>query len=321
MPGLVYAGCIVAIDPIEGADRIELATVVCGEGGKWNGVVARGEYTVGDTATVYLQDAVVPPSDSMKFLEKHDWRVRMARFRGAPSECVVVPLCGDYDVGTDLTELLGVTKYVKCVPSTLNGVPCGNFPSFIPKTDEPNFQTAYRLVDAIRGQPWYATVKADGSSTTAYRLGDHFGVCSRNLELGDSEGNGLWRIAREYDLRERLPDGIALQWETVGPGIQKNPLGLGRIEPRAFDAYLIKEQRYMSRCERSELCAVLKFPTVDEIICDLDFDLDKTSMQEMARGHYASGKVREGIVIRPVKEQWVGQSRLSFKVINLDYKD
>ena len=209
--GLAYIGQVTKLMPIAKADRIESAEVFCGVGGRWTGVVKRGQFGLGDRAIVYLQDAVVQPSEELKFLEVSKWRVKMARFRGAPSECVITPVASDEPVGTDLTEALGIVKYVKVLPHNLAGDAIGPFPSFVPKTDEPNFQTAAELIEALRGKPWYARVKADGSSTTAYKYEGRFGVCSRSLELADS-ACAYWRVAKQYELAERLPEGLALQF-------------------------------------------------------------------------------------------------------------
>jgi len=318
--GLAWIGQVTELAPIANADRIELATVICGAGGKWSGVVKKNDFAIGSKAVVYLQDAVVPQCNELAFLASSNWRVKMQRFRGAPSECVIVKCDDANPVGNDVTAIMGVTKYEKPVPGALGGNPVGNFPSFIPKTDEPNFQTAYRLLDALRGQAWYATVKYDGSSTTVYRRGDQFGVCSRNLELFESPC-AFWNVANKYNLRETLPDGIALQFETVGPGIQKNPIGMQSIDGVAFNAYHIDDRRYLHRNEFGELCLKLQFPTAQIVDNGGNFNLDKTALQKLAEGNYPNGKPREGIVIRPYEEQYVGHDRLSFKVINLDYKD
>ena len=82
---MAVIGRIVETAPIEGADRIQQAVVVCGASGKWTGVVGKN-VAVGDTVTVFLQDAVLPPDPRWAFMEKHHWRVRMARFKGMPSE-------------------------------------------------------------------------------------------------------------------------------------------------------------------------------------------------------------------------------------------
>jgi RNA ligase (TIGR02306 family) len=317
--GLAYVGQINQLFPIENADRIVSAEVVCGDGGKWRGVVGKDEFCVGDPCIVYLQDAIVQPSEQLAFLEKCQWRVRMQRFRGSPSECVVTRGGDAGDIGRDLTEALGVQKYEKALPPHMNGVVVGQFPAGIPKTDEPNFQSARKLVEALRGQSWYATVKMDGTSTTAYRRGDHFGVCSRNLELAEYAKNAQWSIALRYDLKSKLPDGIALQFELCGPGVQKNPAGFKQLEAFAFNAWSINQGKYLDRGELESLCQNIGFPVTEINAWGPSFYFDDDELRSVAEGEYQNGKPREGIVIRPATEQWVGHQRLSFKVINLKY--
>ena len=52
--GLVYVGKIIAIDAIPNADQIVSATVVCGTGGKWNGVVRKAELGLNDLCEVSM---------------------------------------------------------------------------------------------------------------------------------------------------------------------------------------------------------------------------------------------------------------------------
>ena len=182
--GLAYVGKIVSLEEIPGADLILSATVVCGKGGKWKGVVCKNDFEIGSECVVFLPDAIIPESDEMRFMQRHGWRVKMRRFRGAPSEVLIVRLRNDLlGIGYDCTEMLGVRKYHKPVPANLAGVAEGEFPGFIPKTDEPNYQAVQDLVDALKGLPYYIAEKADGSSTTAYKYKGKFGVCSRNWEM------------------------------------------------------------------------------------------------------------------------------------------
>ncbi len=323
--GLAYVGRIEKLTPIPDADRIEAAAVVCGKGGRWCGVVQKGQFQPGERCFVYLQDAKVRPSERLAFLEKSQWRVRMQRFRGVPSECVITSpsieiLYRDCGVGDDITDFLGVEKYEKPIPTQLAGTATGGFPSFIPRTDEINFQAAQWMLDTLKGQPWYATVKYDGTSTTAYRNGDHFGVCSRNLELDRWHANAQWSVALKYKLDEKLPDGIALQWETVGPGIQGNPAGFKELDGRAFSAYDFRKHEYLSALDFLGLCFEIKFPAVDVIGRGLSFEFTHDALRLLSEGTYDNGKQREGIVIRPQEEYRLGRSRLSFKVLNLLYK-
>jgi len=169
--GLAYTGKIIAIEQIPNADFIACATVVCGQGGKWRGVVRKAEADIGLLCTVYLPDALITENHAkeygMDFLKSTNYRVKMRRFKGAPSEVVIMPLqIAGGNVGFDCTDMLGVTKYQKPVPENLQGVAKGEFPGFIPKTDEPNYQSVPDLIEALHGHPYYITEKADGSSTT-----------------------------------------------------------------------------------------------------------------------------------------------------------
>lgn len=317
---MVYVGKIISLSPIERADFIESATVVCGRGGKWQGIVRKGQFQLSDLCDVYLPDAVIPPNDHMQFMQATQWRVRMRRFRGAPSEVVIMPISSDCtegrSVGEDRTEFFHVTKYHKPVPVHLQGVAKGEFPGFIPKTDEPNYQSVHPLIESLVGRAWYMTEKADGSSTTAFRYKGNFGVCSRNLELVKSMQNGYWQVAHKYNLEEILPEGIAIQWETCGPKIQGNPMGLKEIDGFLFSAYDIPSHRYLEFNELKSLSTQLSFPMVRVLGEGSAFDAQ--GVETLGEGVYSNGKQREGVVVRSQYNE--GHKPISFKVINLNFE-
>ena len=332
----VHIGMMRDVIPIPGADKIEAVSAVCGSGGRWCGVVQKGQFVVDSPCQVYLQDSLLPQTSEFAFMERYGYRVRMAKFRGMPSEALIWPQTISGNVGDDVTEQAGVTKYEKPIPTCLSGEVYGNFPSFIPKTDEPNFQSVPEMVDVLKGKPYFATVKIDGSSGTVYRLDGHFGVCSRNWELRETEGNAFWRCMTE--LWRNIPKGYAVQFEVAGPGIQGNAMGLKAIQPFAFQVWDITERRYLCYHDFHDFCERLRLPTVDEILAGpLNlFDSDD-ALRAYAEGTYQNGRQREGIVIRPQEEMWlpaiaglndhcsVGISsinrRLSFKVLNLLYRE
>lgn len=320
--GICYVGKIVSFDPIEGADFILKATVVCGEGGKWRGIVKKQDFIIGDVCIVYLPDAILPRIDKFKFMESSGWRVRMRKFKGAPSEVLIMPYDMEvlYEIGANLTCILDVKKYFKPIPANLIGLILGNFPQFIPKTDEPNWQRVPEMVDMLVGRPYYITEKCDGSSTTAYRYKGHFGICSRNRELKETEGNGYWKVARKYNLQESLPDGIALQWETCGPDIQKNPMCLKEIDGFVFSAYNIECQEYMDGHSLINLCHELRMPLAGNVPISMGNSFKKEGIESLGEGFYwNTQQQREGVVVRSF-ENFNGKP-ISFKVINLNYKE
>lgn len=340
---LVYIGKILDLVPVPDAEKIELATVVCGKGGKWRGIVKKGQYQTGDLARTYLPDSLLPHDDEFAFMEKYKWRVRQMRFRGVPSECLIMPgpVSNEKEdgnglgiIGRDITDWAKVTKYFKPIPASLEGIAIGNFPSFIPKTDEPNYQTVPYMLEALKGQRFYSTEKVDGGSATIYWKDEHFGICSRNQEIAEPNmlngrrpvNNAIWDIARRYNLKEKMSVytdcNTAIQFEVIGPGIQKNPSGLRQIEPRLFSVWDIDAQEYWSGARVRHLSENLKIPMVNILLWDEEFTQDYIDLLPLqAEGEYENGHQREGIVVRPMIEQYIGRERLSFKIVNLLYKD
>ncbi len=304
MPELAYVGQVTHIYPIPGADFIESLEVVCGPGGRWRGTAKKGDFAPGVRCEVYLQDALLPQSERFAFLEARGWRT------------------AGLEPGADITELTGVTKYEKPMSANLGGDIRGSFPAFIPKTDEPNFQRAPDLVAALHGRPFYTTLKADGSSGTIFW--DHDGVvrsCSRNFELKERPDTAVWQLVRKYDLaQQRLP--LALQFEIVGPGVQKNRLGLRELEMRLFNVWHIEQRRYLDFADMLAVAQRLGLPVVDLVEVGAAFDLsDDEALRRYAERTYPNGATAEGVVIRPTQEMQVDGERLSFKVINLLYRD
>ena len=314
---LAVIGKVIETCEIDGADLIQQAVVVCGDAGKWSGVVSK-DTEIGQLVTVFLQDAVLPPDPRWAFMERHKWRVRMARFKGVPSECVILPtgpeISMDTQIGTDVTEALGVTKYSKPIPDAMNAEVAGDFPNFLPKTDEPNFQTV-DFKALMSSTEWYMTEKADGTSCTAWVDEDGLHVASRNLELREfsraGKSNVYWQCARKYEL-EKMPISTAVQFEVVGPSIQKNPMGLTVMEARAFAVF----KKIDGRWDKVRLSYLPQsIPSARLIksggICVYTAD----QLRFLAEITYPNGKPGEGIVIRAADQSW------SFKVINLLYKD
>jgi RNA ligase (TIGR02306 family) len=114
--------CFVAkineVKAIEGADNIEQVVI-----GGWNAITKKGEFKEGDKVVVATTDAVIPEalSDLMgvtNYLRKGQ-RVRTVKLRGVYSECLLIPfkylapksLENNVDVGHDMMNILGVTKY------------------------------------------------------------------------------------------------------------------------------------------------------------------------------------------------------------------
>lgn len=157
---------ITDIQPIEGADAIQVATV---DG--WKVVVKKGEFRVGDLA-IYIEIDAWVPTELAPFLSKGQEpreyngvkgeRLRTIKLRGQVSQGLLLRVRErDYDQfistykngvgrhrivleGDDVTEFLEIQKWEAPIPAQLQGQAAGMFPtSLIPKTDQERIQNCF----------------------------------------------------------------------------------------------------------------------------------------------------------------------------------
>src|SRR5712671_3478980 len=180
------------IREIPGADRIEAATVL-----GYQTVIKKGEFRPGDLCVWHEPDTVTAEKPEYEFLRKQTFRLKVSRFKSQVSQGLALPLtilpAASYAVGDDVTELTGIRKYEKPISLNLRGVAKGGFPSWMPKTDEPNLRSYPEALEEFTGRQCVITQKVDGTSATFYLRNGQLGVCSRNLELLEDEASMFWR--------------------------------------------------------------------------------------------------------------------------------
>jgi len=326
------------IEPIEGADKIELATV-----GGWKVVVAKNVgHREGDMVVYCEIDSFLPIEPEFEFLRKSSYkkmvdgtegfRLKTIRLRGQYSQGLIIPLQDAHEIihrntpnisvglfeGLGVTEMLGITKWEPAVPVQLSGTAKGNFPSFLRKTDEERVQNLKKEYEDWKNSDteFYVTEKLDGSSATFYYRDGEFGVCSRNLELKEVEGNTFWEVARKLKLEEKLKElgrNISIQGELIGEGIQKNRYKIKGHTVRFFNVFDIDKFEKVSYDEFVTIINELELQTVP-VITAPGFDLPH-SVVDMIQ--YAEAKSvmndkaeREGVVIRS------RDNKISFKAIS-----
>jgi RNA ligase (TIGR02306 family) len=255
-------------------------------------------------------------------------RLRTIKLRGQLSQGLLLPLgIGVFDVnavleeGTDVSEHLNIVKWEKPMNAQLAGMARGNFPSLIPKTDQERVQNLVKeiAVAAERGAEFEVTEKLEGSSMTCYLIDGVFSVCSRNLDLKETEGNTFWTTARALDIeakmREFNMDNYAIQGELIGPGIQGNIYKLTKPEFRVFDVYSIVDGKYLNPAERRGVIGMMGLPHVPVLFVDKDVRCN--DVQEIllwAEGKSTLGDTeREGIVFKEVN------GGMTFKAISNKY--
>lgn len=151
---------VTSLSPIYGADLIVVATVDSG----WNCVVKKDEFKVGDLGVYFEIDSFLPEIPEFEFLrkgsvrkmgDKTGFRLKTVKLRGVVSQGLLLPFSAvqtlldgkedvDLSLGSDLTKVLGIEKYESEIPAMLSGEFVGDFPYFIPKTDEERIQNLYQ---------------------------------------------------------------------------------------------------------------------------------------------------------------------------------
>lgn len=269
---------VTKIDPIEGANAIELAHI---DG--WQCVVKKGDFKDGDLGVYFEIDSLLPCIEPFLFLESRGrkkiddgsegYRLRTIKLRGVLSQGLLMPIHlfenilpeldiqtirgnEDFFVNTDLTDSLGIKKYEPPVPAQLVGQVKGTFPSFIRRTDQERIQNLPEYFKRFADMKFEISEKIDGTSATYYINNGVYGICSRNMEMKvneENESNLYVKIGKILEFDKVLPTigrNLAIQGEIAGPGIQKNKLQLKEVKLFVFDIYDIDEQKYLTPDER-----------------------------------------------------------------------
>lgn len=317
------------INPIDGADAIEVATV-----GGWKVVVRKSEYSVGDLA-VYCEIDSWIPSTIAPFLTKpghfpkvyegvEGERLKTVKLRGQLSQGLllnldnVIPETNSFAEGDDVSEYLNIQKWEMAVPAQLAGQVKGNFPSLIPKTDQERVQNLVKELEGIGDMEFEVTEKLEGSSMTCYLIDGEFGVCSRNMDLKRDENNSFWAVAIAEDIEAKMRqvgDNFAIQGELIGPGIQGNIYKLSKPEFHVFDIYDINEGVYLKPDIRRKTIANMRLNHVPVINPEWVPPNSIDGILEAAEGKatFNPQQEREGIVFK------ANNGGMTFKAISTSY--
>lgn len=326
------------IQPIEGADRIEQATVL-----GWHVVVQKGLYKEGDLV-IYLEIDSVLPKDLAERAGFKDKYLKTRRFKGIYSQGMCIPVTElpawfkerypdlATKVGQDVTTELGITKYEADarndeqwwknhktkVPNKwymkyrigrwfwkkfLYKPTSGPFPShLVPKTDETRVQVLGDVLKLHKGILCEYTEKLDGSSITFWKDNKHkLHVCSRNREIFDKK-DFMYETASK--LADKIQEGFIYQGEILGPNIQGNKYGLKDYRIYIYQVYVPETKTYLNPPQLTIHCedfGLTQVPVLGRF--QLTDDIDK--IVEMSIGmsvlkERGKDTQREGIVIRPV---------------------
>lgn len=267
-----------------------------------------------------------------------------------PSEVFDMITPEDLEEGADLSEKLGITKYeppVNSVPESMRIRQAKkikpDLKAFLKYTDVEHGK--YWTRELRPGEEMVITTKLHG---TSFRAGwfkteantwwqktlDFFGLLpewtfawgSRNMQIqskllkkhpgmhissqGVDFGDVYSKMVTQYDLRNRIPKGMAIYGEIVGPGIQKGyTYGCGPGEHKLYLYDMMNDGEWLSYYDHHNnglenqgfvgMCMGLDLPMVP-IMYAGPFSWEK--LQEYLSVNPLSNEVNEGVVVRPPKE-------------------
>lgn len=324
---------ILSIKPIDQADQIELAQVL-----GWDVVVRKDKFAPGDWCVYIPIDTIVNPK--IKGFETYtNPRIKTKSIRGVWSQGLVVSIGSLDDTiqeqinanlleGTDVGELLGITKYEKAsVGESVFTQTSSPFPGhIISRTDEDNLKSKPRCLEELDGKKIYLTKKMDGMSLTIiYGSDGTVTVCSRNLIITDPT-NLMYKYVVDTGLDRLGLKSIAIQGEFCGPKINGNKLNLKTFEFYIFNIKDLETAHYYGsdrllefiQTHRLQMVPVLTQFECDKLIHTIQWFQDFANSTT-----YPGNKPGEGIVIRPCEPAYSSTlgKNLSCKVINQLYKD
>lgn len=328
---------IAAVRHHSNADSLDIATVR-----NYEAIVKRDQWKVGDLCVFIEPDSVLPDQPWAAFYKAKSNRVKAIRLRSSWSFGIIespLALIGPssavrVEVGADVTEFLGITKYEAPAPQDLAA--SGPYGFGIPKTDEEKWQGIERLPF---GEKVDVTLKIDGQSWSALCVNEWSKEAKCMVMKGSIGGrsflykldsdNNYTRNERTYGVlakleafcRKRHRIQLAIRAEQYGLGIQKGahnphsklPLGLA-----FFSSWLIDERRYATKGHPlyvHTIAAELALPTVPML------ERDVVLTPELIK-HYSEGLetiTLPGGAPQPFEGVVINHAGGSFKVINLHY--
>lgn len=341
---------IVSLEPIEGADAIEKATVL-----GWQVVVKKGEFKVGELVCYIQIDTVVPETEQFEFLRPRNFRVRTIKLRGCISQGLIIPLKkGLVKEGEDLTTYFGVKKYEKpdnnpqrfekprvpkvwykkwiylfkynilyklfpnLLPKTRSPFPS----SLVPKTDEERIQNIPQVLEKYKGEMFYLTYKLDGSSITIIHekvFGkSKFRICSRNFELHDKQ-NDWYKTFKSNKFDQEIlklveyfgTNDIIVQGECVGK-FNGNHHNLPQDKIYLFNIYV--NGKRLSPIEFHSACKSRNIPSVGVFnVVRMNHTLEEVLQLSNQSDCFNLKAPLEGLVWRSINGQ------ISFKAINNNF--
>jgi len=331
------------------ADRLELGQV---EGMSFQFCIPKDVYTVGETVVYFPIDSILPQEfikqqNIANFLAGKDKnRVKTVALRKEISQGYVAPLKSVLDylkvetLPDDITSAMGVVKYEppEVMTSTANLV---RLPEHVYMYDIEGCDRFPDILNRLLDKRVVITEKLEGSNFGTSINPEGIVVVNQRQyaieNIPDKEEHTFWKIARQEGIVDMITtlhrlypnQTVTIRGEALGPKIQGNYYGFSKYTVRVYEleidgkAVAYKDLNdVLLKANLVEGWKRLFVPILAENIILRDW-LGTKTIQEASNGtSLLIDKLREGIVIKPMEEEYVdGFGRLFLKQRDPIYLD
>jgi RNA ligase (TIGR02306 family) len=348
-------------------EKIELFThnnadsLQVGKVGSYQVVVQKGLYKSGDLVIFAPEKSILSGSIKSEFESylagPNKDRVKAVRLRGEISSGIIIPKhlidnFDDFEVGQDVSELLGIKKYEPPIPTSLAGKVKPFDMPFI-GTHDCEHANIYAK-DLVKDERVVITEKVHGSQVilahnleTNETILSSKGILKQGLSIEESSDNTYWIAANNDKLIDKIRDsfsqGVIQLFGEVIP-VQKG-YSYGQTKPciKLFDIRINGESipyDLVPECFKEIWTPViydgeLKLDEKEIVVYeDKEKGIRKVRIEQMLNKEIldlckgtemVSGRqvhIREGVVIRPYIDRFASDgNKLRLKVINPKYKE
>jgi len=288
-------------------------------------IIKTGDFNEGDLAVHIPIDSIVPDTPEWAFLNGH-LRIKAKKLRGIFSMGLAIKPQPGWKKGQNVQKELNILKYEPVTNLTAPKPPkvwwrrwlwkikkfFGLIPNEGQNEKDPGFIPVYTDIEGYRkfpnilqeGEEVVLTEKLHGAAYRVTFSQNRLWVGSHRMIKRKSKNNKWWKPALDLNLEEKLknfPD-LVLYGEMYGD-VQDLKYGKTGLNLALYDAFDIRQRRYLDYDDFKSLANKLELETVPELYRGpwkkelLDLAEGKTTFK-------GADHVREGFVVKPVKERW-----------------
>lgn len=316
-------------DPVLRCDNLSITRVHGSfqDGSGYPVLFRTGEFKEGDYAVYVPVDAVVPDTEQWHFLAPKDIavgdvpiadrRIKARRMRGVFSMGLLVKAPAGAEVGTNVAELMGITRWEPRDPSArlchgdnVAGPKGWTFPQY---TDIEPLRRHARLL--VEGERVILREKLHGMNFRAVHDGERLWVGSRE-RVKRQGGDDPWsRVAAKYKLEELLArhpmhvvyaEVYGCDETKNGARVQDLTYGATELRLAVFDVCQLaadtQDARYMDEDDFRAFVDELGLPLAP-VLYDGPWSMDMLGFCEGQTTVGDADHVREGFVVRPANER------------------